>query len=348
LIRHRPMRHRDISECVRLVATHPILGPRYGGTIKDLPGVWRRLLSNEWFFTAALFEETQGSQAKTLGAGIDVVVTEEFFQEAKTPPYFWLGPELTRRIAQGRSPLLTEKQVAEANSRKGLNIVIWQSGVHPDDLKRPEIWEVGVNAFIKTHQGFRLNEWILQAESREHFVGILNVGSILYGRSDSDDPGPRQLDPGRAAVEPHLTGLPRETALRQVGSWTSTVFRYQPPILFFSRSEQRLLWAALEGETDERLSDSLGVSLSAIKKTWRAIYLRVADHMPELIPSQSPDEGSTQDRGKEKKRRVVAYLRDHPEELRPYERRLVQEDGLNSRRIVGSRSKSRPPNRGLA
>jgi hypothetical protein len=281
LIRHRPMRHRDIPECVRLVATHPVLGSRYGDAIKDLPGVWRRLLNGEWFFTTAIYEEMEGIKAQILGAGISVFASKEFFREAKTTPFFWLGPELTRRIAQGRSPLLTEKQVSEANSREGLNIVIWQSGAHPDDLKRPEIWEVGVNAFLETHRGFRLNEFILQAESPEHFVGILNAGTILYSDLDTDNPDSRRLDPEQAAREPHLAGLTRESASRQVGSWVGALFRYQPPILGFRRSEQRLLWAAFQGKTDEELSDLLCVSLSAVKKTWRAIYARVNDRLPD-------------------------------------------------------------------
>ena len=58
-------------------------------------------------------------------------------------------------------------------------------------------------------------------------------------------------------MEPHLTGLSRQTASRQVGSWIGTLFLYQPPRLGFSRSEQRLLWAALHGGTDEELSDTL-------------------------------------------------------------------------------------------
>jgi hypothetical protein len=330
------MRHRDIPECVRLVATHPILAPRYGDTIKDLPGVWRRLLNDEWFSTTAVYEEMEGVKARILGVGISVFASKEFFREAKTPPFFWLGPELTRRIAQDRAPLLTEKQVSEANSREGLNIVIWQSGVHPEEVKRPEIWEVGVNAFIEKHRGFRLNEWILQAETPEHFVGILNVGSIMYDNSNGNDPDSRRLDPQQAAREPHLTGLTREIASRQVGSWVGALFRYQPPILGFRRSEQRLLWAALQGKTDEELSDLLYVSLSAVKKTWLSIYTRVNGRLPELIPNEFSEDALPQDRGKEKKRRLVAYLREHPEELRPLSRKLLQLDAAEKRSSSGS------------
>jgi DNA-binding CsgD family transcriptional regulator len=185
-----------------------------------------------------------------------------------------------------------------------------------------------------------LNELILQAESPEHFVGILNVGSILYGHSDANDPDPRRLDPQQAAVEPHLAGLPREIASRQVGSWVSPLFRYQPPILGFSRSEQRLLWAALRGATDDELSDALSISLSAVKKTWRSIYARAMDQLPELIPNQLSEEVLTQDRGKEKKRRLIAYLREHPEELRPFSRRLLQ---MNSAGPSADRNSSADP-----
>jgi hypothetical protein len=125
-------------------------------------------------------------------------------------------------------------------------------------------------------------------------------------------------------MEPHLTGLSRQTASRQVGSWVGALFLYQPPRLGFSRSEQRLLWAALRGGTDEELSDTLCISQSAVKKAWRAIYTRVTDLMPGVIPSQLSEEALTQDRGKEKKRRLLAYLREHPEELRPISRKLLQ------------------------
>ena len=108
MIRSRPMRLRDIPECVRIVAMHPILAPRYGDDIGNLGAAWRRLLSNEWFFTNDLFEEVDGTRTRTLGVGISVFVTDEFFREAKTRPFFWLGPELARRIMQGRSPLFTK------------------------------------------------------------------------------------------------------------------------------------------------------------------------------------------------------------------------------------------------
>jgi hypothetical protein len=339
VISYRPMRQRDIPECARIVATHPFLGPRYGDAIKDLPRVWRCLLESEASFSTALFEEKEGSKVRIHGVGISAFVTNEFIEEAKTPPFFWLGPELTRRVAESRSPLLTEKQLRDANSGEGLNVVIWQNGNHPDDVKRPESWEVGVNAFLTNHKGFRLNEVITQAETPEHFIGMLNSGALLYGYSNVKLQDSLPLDPQQAVLEPHVVGLTREVALHQVGSWVASLFHYRTPRLGFNPSEQRLLWAALHsGGTDEELSNTLGVSLSAVKKTWRAIYTRVADRMPELIPTQRSGDTVMLDRGKEKRRRTIAYLREHSEELRPVSRKLLQLEETQRHTSTGAKA----------
>ena len=119
--------------------------------------------------------------------------------------------------------------------------------------------------------------------------------------------------------------MSRDLALRHGASWVGSLFvNYAPPQFCFSRSEQRLLSLALEGGTDEELSDELCVSLFAVKKTWRVIYDRVGACWPELVPSNEQADTLIQDRGKQKKQRLLAYLRKHPEELRPVSRKLPQ------------------------
>ena len=77
-----------------------------------------------------------------------------------------------------------------------------------------------------------------------------------------------------------------------------------------------MLLAALGGRTDEDITETLEISLSAVKKTRRSIYERVTAQSPGLIPDQVPEE-LTSEGSKEKKQRLLAYLREHPEELRP-------------------------------
>jgi hypothetical protein len=53
-----------------------------------------------------------------------------------------------------------------------------------------------------------------------------------------------------------------------------------------------------------------------VKKSWALIYERVSPHLQGFSSCHDVMEGISE-RGKEKKQRLLCYLRDHPEELRP-------------------------------
>jgi hypothetical protein len=69
-----------------------------------------------------------------------------------------------------------------------------------------------------------------------------------------------------------------------------------------------------EGHTDDDITNESDISSSGVKKCWQSIYTRVGLRLPELLPDDCYNGGG---RGVEKKRRLLAYLRSHPEELRP-------------------------------
>jgi DNA-binding CsgD family transcriptional regulator len=271
-----------------------------------------------------VFYELKEIKVIILGSSYSVFVREFFLRELKTPPYFWTGPELVSRLTQGDSPVLSDKEVREANSSGGLNLVIWQMGVRPEDLRRTEAGNVVMTAFIESYRGFLLNEFIVQAESTEHFHGIRKAGGLYLNRADGhygDFPDDHVCD---VVMEPHIVGLTRESALNLLGSWVASLFLYQAPRFGLSRSEQRLLLSASDGGTDDKLADKLGISLSAVKKTWRMVYDRIGLCLPALIPGDLNEDMRPSDRGKEKKRHLISYLREHPEELRPVSRKLLQ------------------------
>ena len=173
-----------------------------------------------------------------------------------------------------------------------------------------------IAAFIDVHRGFLLKELTAHAMTLENLEGAIRSGGLFFSPVDARyvESSDRPLHEVFAA--PHLIGLTRELAMTRVGTWIGSLFVYRSPQFGFRPSEQRLLLSALQGGTDEDLAAVLGVSLSAVKKTWRSIYDRVTHHSPGLIPDQVPEE-LTSERGKEKKQRLLAYVRDHPEELRP-------------------------------
>jgi DNA-binding NarL/FixJ family response regulator len=325
-LRHRPMRPKDVRECADLVASHPVIGPRYGHASADLRLAWLRLLEFE-AKSAVVFEEVEGAHSRIWGVGVSVFVHDGFVQELKRPQLFWIGPELVRRVLSPEPPLLSNQRMRESNTSGGMNLLVWEGVIHPEDANRAEIYNKMMSAFMEEHRGYLWKEIIgSQAESAERFQSMIKSGGMLWKAEDGYWLDSLTTLPQEIINQPHVIGLTRNVEKRRPGSWVGTLFDYNPPQFGFSVSEQRLLISALRGGTDEQLSDELGISLSAVKKTWRAIYDRVAARSGELTLAKSNDGAA--ERGKEKKQRLVAYLRDHPEELRPVSRKLLQQGAV--------------------
>jgi hypothetical protein len=115
---------------------------------------------------------------------------------------------------------------------------------------------------------------------------------------------------------PSIIGGDRESANQAFGSWFSALFSPYKAHIYFRPAEQRLLLAALEGLTDEELAVELGISLSAVKKTWLMIHERTRCAWRQTLP-QTRDDDANRRRGKERKQHLLSYLRGHMEELRP-------------------------------
>jgi hypothetical protein len=313
-VSYRPMKAAEVPECVSIVATHPLIAPRYSNVLNNLETVWISLLGRE-AFRAVVFEDTREDRVKLLGLGVSAFVSDEFLHALKRPPFVWIGPELTSSISRGESPLLSDQAVREANSKGGLNLVSWEGAIRPKYWKSAEVHATVISAFVDQHRGFLLKEVIGQPPTLEALEVTLRSGTQLFhekGRYvDSAD---RPLL--RVAETPYYVGLTRDVALSRPGAWMASLFIYQTPKCNFRPSEQRLLLAALHGLTDEELASQLGISVSAVKKVWLCVYERVSARLPSLLQDRG-DPQEHGERGKEKKQHLLAYLRNHPEELRP-------------------------------
>ena len=317
-IRYRPLRPADIQKCVEHLSNHPVIGPRYGKAIEDLPAALGRTFRED-YAVVTVFEESHDSATRFLGTGMAVFVSDDFLREAKNTPSFWIGPELAKRIARGHSPLLSEAQVRAANARGGLNLVVWHCSCYPEELMRMEVGTTVTAAFHENFRGFLLKEVFAQADCLSHLLGNRTAGGFYFDRVKGTYGSFPDVEASNFSDEPRNVGMTPELAMTRGGSWVASLFVYNPPVFGFRPSEQRLLISALsQGETEEELSDGLGITLFAVKKAWRSIYDRVMECLPELLPRSQ-----VETRGKQKKQRLLAYLREHPEELRPVSRRLL-------------------------
>src|SRR4029078_8196694 len=110
--------------------------------------------------------------------------------------------------------------------------------------------------------------------------------------------------------ESALAVVTRERALTAPYSAAATIYRYRAPVLRLRPAEQKLLIAALSGKTDAELSADLGLSIEAIKKRWMSVFARIDEFKPEILNDAGLDSDG---RGPQKRHRVAAYIRAHPE-----------------------------------
>ncbi|MEO6800270.1 MAG: hypothetical protein ABI178_10060 [Rhodanobacter sp.] len=310
-----------------IVAADPVVGSRYGAAVEDLDGAWRNLLGSA-AMTTGVFERAHQKRQTIVGFGVSVFVSDEFIQEIKTRPLCWFGPELARRVNGPDSPILSDRQVRDANSGDGLNELAWESLATHEIGQKPEFYHVMLGAFIESHRGFFFKELITsQWSGPERIQSAIDSGGLYWNPTHQVYEGALP-EPAEAFVErPYIIGITRELAFARPGSWVGTLFDYRPPRFGFSRGEQQLLLTALAsfGGTDQELGGNLHLSIPTIKKMWGSIYRRVNACDAELIPDSALAISGICERGREKKRSLLAYVREHPEELRLHSPKLLTE-----------------------
>jgi hypothetical protein len=311
------MRANDVRALVKFVACDPVLEPRYRGALPELESGLLRILDHDAVL-APVFEWTESGDRRLAGFGIRSFVSDEFARLLTTWPFPWAGRELTIRASQGNSPVLSDSELRRRNASGGLNLLLWLAWM-PPEFRRPDVMNFYMQIFVEVHRGFRLRQIISQCDMKETVEARLNAGLPLLM-----DDGTHTVVPSMAAADlvmvPHCFHLTREHVIAHPASWFSILFEYEPPRIFFSPSQQRLLQAAMRGGTDEELARELHVSVSGVKKAWRAIYDRVTSRAPEWLPDTASAEAFVGERGPSRKHRLLSRLRDHPEELRPLPR----------------------------
>jgi hypothetical protein len=168
--------------------------------------------------------------------------------------------------------------------------------------------------YVELHSGYQLKRILFEAVSAEE---------IEYARSARIFCSSRDFESFYTAHQGNAWNRDRllftsekEDALGVIGSVAAFIFSYSPPVFHFRMGEQQVLSAALDGLTDEELSYALSLKLQTVKKRWSSAFNRVALVMPNLLPDAALGQAKNK-RGPQKRHRLLAYLRHHPEELRP-------------------------------
>jgi hypothetical protein len=309
----------DLAECYAL---HGSLGLPYSERIwRILPEMWHTLLSKGAMQLYLVANRARLVGSRTVSFSAVIFVSDEFCSQArsKLPPY--LGLELAQQYLSRELPVLSREEVAQANAGAGLNVIVCFEGWTHGGLSPEQVLAVRAKQSESLHlglSGYRIKEFLASPVGEDALQWILNAGARIRGRYSNHLRNSTVFRPV-LSQRPYLVGLTRKEALTHPGSSVADLFIYTPPRFLFSRSQRVLLQHALRGETCETLAASLALSRWTVKKRWHAIYERVADVDSELLPLPIADGLDASSRGTERRRHLLNYLRQHLEELRPYE-----------------------------
>lgn len=262
----------------------------------------------------------QSLRWRTAAIGVSTFVTEAAVDRyLASPSPFPSLQMLEAALKEGTSGVFLDTEaVARANATGGLNQLTIFYGQTVNDPSSPQ-WRRLLPASHKLHRevhgGYRMRR-LLQDEWTLHEPVFVYAGYRVLQRFEEGTPCPLGLPP---LPRPRsLVGLTASEAAAQLpGSTASFLFEYREPRLGLRSAERRLLQEAAAGRTDQEIADALCLSPNTLKVTWRNIYDRFAESAPFVLEAASPAD-SEGTRGPEKRRRVIAYVLDHLEELRPF------------------------------
>jgi hypothetical protein len=308
LLSHRPANSADFN------AASASLAPWYGLCAEELAKAWPLLLEREGVWSLVI-EDVSGPP-KPLSLSLSVFISDRLADriEAGRCPRF--GNEIVSRLlTRGDEPLSIER-IRVAHHGAGLNLVSLHTvglDVELGNSSAGMVSELRSRVCFEALRGYNIKRCLREVYTSQALNSFLAGGWKLrddYSRFFGE---PTE---GPTLQRPYLLGVVREESdtADNGGARMAAMFHRYPIRLSLRRVHRELLEAALEGLTDSELSSRLSLSPSAIKKRWASVYDRVEGLIPGLPPA---NERSDKTRGAERRRHVLNYLRDHPEEFRP-------------------------------
>jgi hypothetical protein len=298
----RPIREADLFNCLEIQPA--CLGDQIVGRGTAL-GVWKSLWDAPAFHATVIESEIPIAGQSTVGCGIGVFVSRTFADREIQDPQPGLNSRIISSVANGEPVVLTRTEIGAGNAGSGIDFVnlygTWREGIlNPAQLA--EVQALLGTSFVEHFAGYRFNRVLKEA---------IGASGIAFARAT----GTYQIVAEFPGSNSALAVASRESALGAPYSVAAAMYRYRAPLLRLRQAEQTLLSAAVSGKTDAELSSELGLSVEATKKRWLSIFARVDQYLPEVL-SQTGVDGDR--RGPQKRHRVLAYIRTHPEELRPF------------------------------
>ena len=306
------MTDADLVECVRL---HPAkLGAESIGEERAIRA-WRSIRDDDDVSKSALVERFSSGKSEIVGFGISVFVMLKFAEAEIVNPQPGLNKRIIESIDGGRPVIATFNELRRANTQGNLQQVILYTSWKRAALTPKEVGIVRYllpSAYQKLHAGYRFGRILTE---------LVDTGDLQHAADIRALPIVSRFEEFHSAHPDSCWNRERGLAMADGESLSADpasigngLFQHRRPVFGFTAGEQKLLERALEGGNDHELAQQLGRTVPAIKQRWAHIFERVARIAPELCPIGAGDK-----RGPQKRNQILTYVRENPEELRPFE-----------------------------
>jgi hypothetical protein len=302
----------DLSDCLKL---HPAKnGAESVGDCRAMQA-WKQIFEMTHASRSAVVEMEWKGKVEIVGFGFAAFVKKNFVEAEVLHPTPGLNSRIIDSVVSGNSVIATYEEVRDANTRSDLQQVILDTSWKNGGLSAAQVDEVRVllgRAYQELFSGYSFSRILFECVDQLdlwHIDGHRSFKVVdrfeAYRRANPETAWNPDRALGMVTVE-SMHDDPHSVA-------AGLFHHHHQPQFAFTRTEQELLEVALDGVDDASASKSLFVTVPAIKRRWASIFGRVAPVRPDLCP---PDADGT--RGIQKRQRVLTYVRNHPEELRPF------------------------------
>lgn len=251
---------------------------------------------------------------KIVAIAFTLLVSDAYAEWIKRGEEPWVNNSATRPLPDGSFPLLTQEEIRRANSNEGLialtaryQIADWVPEAH-----LPDIRGFMFHAYATYYRGYKYKEILMESIGTYARDRALSAG--YRERTDFSRFYGSQFPP--EGKRPFIMGITSEEAKNQE-SIASLIISYTPPLFAFTDKHKDLLIATLAGMGEKEYMETRGLEKAdRVGGMWRQIHDKVEKVDPDFFPPMVIVPGEPK-RGRDKKERLLQYLRDHPEELRP-------------------------------
>jgi DNA-binding CsgD family transcriptional regulator len=298
----------DLRRCIPLLSSPFLCDP---SQYDSLCGFWSEIIGSHCGIAAIAADAKDPETIVYFAFG--VFVNDERAGEYRRCESPCLARGMLAQWVAGEQPFLSLQQVARSNAERGLNLVITHYGHRRND---PRVYVANYESSRRSLQGWNLKTYTVELftePARDDRAWGRNLGFRVL-----EYPKDRCFEAGIPIEStPFLWVASREEAKFDARYGLALLFEtYAPPHLGLTVREQQALTLALDGATDASLARSSGISESTVKKIFRTIYTKAA--RAGIADLRAND--TLEQRGAETRRHLLNYVREHPQELRPYSR----------------------------